>query len=99
MKVVWLSAGVSSFVAGYLADNVDEYIYIDVEDQHPVFRIQGGDYAGIGDSRLGALQNSSHPFRRILIKESLVSSSRHKLANRYTLILTKEILSVSLYSI
>ena len=35
MKVVWLSAGVSSFVAGYLADNVDEYIYIDVEDQHP----------------------------------------------------------------
>ena len=35
MKVVWLSAGVSSFVAGYLADNVDEYIYIDIEDQHP----------------------------------------------------------------
>ena len=35
MKVVWLSAGVSSFVAGYLANNVDEYIYIDIEDQHP----------------------------------------------------------------
>ena len=35
MKVVWLSAGVSSFVAGYLADNVDEYIYIDIADQHP----------------------------------------------------------------
>ena len=35
MKVVWLSAGVSSFVAGYLADDVDEYIYIDIEDQHP----------------------------------------------------------------
>lgn len=35
VKVVWLSAGVSSFVAGYLAKDVDEWIYIDVEDQHP----------------------------------------------------------------
>ena len=34
LKVCWLSAGVSSFVAGYLADNVDEFIYIDVADQH-----------------------------------------------------------------
>ena len=30
-KVCWLSAGVSSFVAGYLAKNVDEYIYIDIK--------------------------------------------------------------------
>lgn len=35
VKVVWLSAGVSSFIAGYLAKDVDEWIYIDVEDQHP----------------------------------------------------------------
>lgn len=35
IKVCWLSAGVSSFVAGYLANGVDEYIYIDIEDQHP----------------------------------------------------------------
>lgn len=35
MKVCWLSAGVSSFIAGYLAENVDEYIYIDIKDQHP----------------------------------------------------------------
>lgn len=35
LKVCWLSAGVSSFVAGYLAKNVDEYIYIDIENQHP----------------------------------------------------------------
>lgn len=34
-KVCWLSAGVSSFVAGYLAKNVDEYIYIDIKNQHP----------------------------------------------------------------
>lgn len=34
-KVCWLSAGVSSFVAGYLAGNVDEWIYIDIADQHP----------------------------------------------------------------
>lgn len=35
MKVCWISAGVSSFVAGYLTECVDEWIYIDVEDQHP----------------------------------------------------------------
>lgn len=35
-KVCWLSAGVSSFVAGYLVrDSVDEFIYIDIENQHP----------------------------------------------------------------
>ena len=35
VKVVWLSAGVSSFIAGYLAKDVDEWIYIDIQDQHP----------------------------------------------------------------
>lgn len=35
VKVVWISAGVSSFIAGYLAKDVDEWIYIDIEDQHP----------------------------------------------------------------
>lgn len=36
MKVVWLSAGVSSFIAGYLVkETVDEWIYIDIADQHP----------------------------------------------------------------
>lgn len=36
MKVVWLSAGVSSFIAGYLVkDTVDKWIYIDIADQHP----------------------------------------------------------------
>ena len=35
LKVCWLSAGVSSFVGGYLAKGVDEYIYIDIENQHP----------------------------------------------------------------
>lgn len=35
MKVCWISAGVSSFIAAYLADGVDEYIYIDIENQHP----------------------------------------------------------------
>lgn len=33
-KVCWISAGVSSFIAGYLAKDVDEYLYIDVPDQH-----------------------------------------------------------------
>lgn len=33
--VCWLSAGVSSFIAGYLErENIDEFIYIDVKDQH-----------------------------------------------------------------
>lgn len=35
LKVCWLSAGISSFVAGYLAKDIDEYIYIDIENQHP----------------------------------------------------------------
>lgn len=34
-KVCWISAGVSSVVASYLAEDVDDYIYIDVADQHP----------------------------------------------------------------
>ena len=35
-KVVWLSAGISSFIAGYLTrETVDRYIYIDIKDQHP----------------------------------------------------------------
>lgn len=36
LKVCWLSAGVSSFIAGYLVRNtIDEFIYIDIADQHP----------------------------------------------------------------
>lgn len=36
MKVCWISAGISSFIAGYLAkDSVDKFIYIDIKDQHP----------------------------------------------------------------
>ncbi len=35
IKVCWISAGVSSVVAGYLAKDVDKYIYIDIDDQHP----------------------------------------------------------------
>ncbi len=34
-KVCWLSAGVSSFIAGWLEkETIDEFIYIDVDDQH-----------------------------------------------------------------
>lgn len=36
LKVCWISAGVSSFIAGWLLrDSVDKYIYIDIDDQHP----------------------------------------------------------------
>ena len=35
LKVCWISAGISSFIAGYLAKDVDEWIYIDIDDQHP----------------------------------------------------------------
>lgn len=35
-KICWLSAGVSSFIAGWLErETIDEFIYIDVADQHP----------------------------------------------------------------
>ncbi len=35
MKVCWFSTGVSSFVACYLAKDIDEIIYTHVENQHP----------------------------------------------------------------
>lgn len=36
LKVCWISAGVSSFVAGYLErDTIDEFVYIDIDNQHP----------------------------------------------------------------
>lgn len=36
ITVAWLSAGVSSFVAAYLIrDEIDEFYYIDIDDQHP----------------------------------------------------------------
>ena len=36
LKVCWISAGVSSFIAGYLErDTIDKFIYIDIEDQRP----------------------------------------------------------------
>lgn len=36
LKVCWISAGVSSFIAGWLVrDTVDKFIYIDIADQHP----------------------------------------------------------------
>lgn len=34
LKVCWVSAGVSSFMAGWLAGDIDEWIYIDIDDQH-----------------------------------------------------------------
>lgn len=34
LKVCWISAGISSFMAGVLAENVDKWIYIDIDDQH-----------------------------------------------------------------
>ena len=35
MKVCWFSTGISSFVACYLAKDVDEIIYTHVPNQHP----------------------------------------------------------------
>lgn len=34
MKVAWFSAGVSSFIAAYLAKDVDKIIYTHIDDQH-----------------------------------------------------------------
>lgn len=35
LKVCWISGGVSSLIAGYLAKDVDKLIYIHVANQHP----------------------------------------------------------------
>lgn len=34
LRVCWISAGVSSFMGGYLAQPIDKWIYIDIDDQH-----------------------------------------------------------------
>lgn len=35
LKVCWISAGVSSFIAGYLErETIDKFVYIDLADQH-----------------------------------------------------------------
>ena len=35
LKVCWISAGVSSFIAGYLErETIDKFVYIDIQDQH-----------------------------------------------------------------
>jgi hypothetical protein len=35
LKVCWISAGVSSFIAGYLErETIDKFVYIDIADQH-----------------------------------------------------------------
>ena len=36
LTVAWMSAGVSSFIAAYLMrDEIDKFVYIDIDDQHP----------------------------------------------------------------
>lgn len=34
LRVCWISAGISSFMSGYLAQPIDKWIYIDIDDQH-----------------------------------------------------------------
>lgn len=36
LNICWFSSGVSSFIAGYLEkENIDKFIYINIDDQHP----------------------------------------------------------------
>lgn len=70
LKVCWLSAGVSSFIAGYLAKDVDKFIYIDIENQHPdsmrfirdCERVLGKE-TEILKSELGSAQNVIEKYR------------------------------------
>lgn len=72
IKVCWMSAGVSSFIAGYLAKDVDKYIYIDIENQHPdsmrfikdCERVLGTEVE-ILKSEYGSIQNVVKTFRYI----------------------------------
>jgi len=35
LKVCWISAGVSSFIAGYLEkETIDKFVYVNINDQH-----------------------------------------------------------------
>lgn len=72
LKVCWISAGVSSFVAGYLSKDVEKYIYIDIDNQHPdSMRFIKDCEAAIGKpievlkSQYGSVQNVIEQFRFI----------------------------------
>lgn len=72
MKVCWISAGVSSFIAGYLAKDVDKYIYIDIDNQHPdSLRFIKDCEAVLGKpveilkSRYGSVENVIETFRYV----------------------------------
>ena len=72
LKVCWISAGVSSFIAGYLAKDVDRYIYIDIDNQHPdsLRFIQDcerviGKHIEILKSEYGSIQNVIKTFRYV----------------------------------
>lgn len=73
LKVCWISAGVSSFVAGYLErETIDEYIYIDIDNQHPDSRrfikdceIALGKPIEILKSNYGSVENVIRQFRYI----------------------------------
>ena len=72
LKVCWISAGVSSFIAGYLAKDIDRFIYIDIENQHPdsmrfikdCERVLGKEIE-ILKSQYGSVQNVISTFRYI----------------------------------
>ena len=73
MNVCWISAGVSSFIAGYLCKSeIDKYIYIDICEQHEDSirfikdcEIVLGKEVEILQSRYASVANVIHQFRFI----------------------------------
>lgn len=66
LNVCWLSSGVSSCIAGYIAkDEIDKFIYIDVADQHPdsmrfiidSSKILGKEIEILRDTEYGCVEN------------------------------------------
>ena len=88
MKVCWFSCGISSFVACYLAKDIDKIIYTHVPDQHPDSLrflhtyVWGYDVneKHRADSIIKALSDYDHEFP--LIEQGLTKSECHGIADK-----------------
>lgn len=74
MKVCWLSAGVSSFIAGYIAKDVDKYIYIDIDNQHPDSLRFIKDCEKVLGQKIEILKSEYCSVENVIIKQKLINT-------------------------
>ncbi|NZA40395.1 phosphoadenosine phosphosulfate reductase [Eubacterium callanderi] len=74
MKVAWYSCGVSSFIAAYLAKDVDRLIYCHIENQHPDSLRFLSDCEGFFGKRIEILQSEHQSVEKVVEKYRFLNS-------------------------